>query len=173
MKLLWAPWRLQYIKAPPVPDCIFCAFPREGRDRDRGILLQAPLAFVILNMYPYNSGHLMVVPHRHVADPAELTDAEHLEMARLVQAAMRALRDVYHPEGFNIGTNIGHAAGAGIAGHLHTHVVPRWVGDTNFMPVLGETKVLPEELTVTYDRLAVAFRTPPPPTGLSPAGESR
>ena len=158
MKYLWAPWRLQYIKGPPMPDCIFCAFPREGRDRERGILVQGRLAFVILNMYPYNSGHLMVVPHRHVADPGDLTDDEHLEMQHLTQAAMRALRSVYRPEGFNVGMNIGHAAGAGIAGHLHTHVVPRWVGDTNFMPILGETKVLPEELGVTYDRLAAAFK---------------
>jgi ATP adenylyltransferase len=141
-----------------MPDCIFCAFPREGRDRDRGILVQGGLAFVILNMYPYNSGHLMVVPRRHLADPGDLSDAEHLEMMHLTQAAMRALRDVYRPAGFNIGMNIGHAAGAGIADHLHTHVVPRWVGDTNFMPILGETKVLPEELGVTYDRLAAAMR---------------
>jgi len=141
-----------------MPDCIFCAFPREGHDRERGILLQGRLAFVILNTYPYNSGHLMVVPHRHVADPGDLTDDEQLEMAHLTRAAMRALREVYRPEGFNIGMNIGHAAGAGIAAHLHTHVVPRWVGDTNFMPILGETKVLPEELGVTYDRLAAALK---------------
>ena len=146
-----------------MPDCIFCEFPREGRDRDRGILTQGRLAFVILNMYPYNSGHLMVVPHRHVADPTALTDEEHLEMQHLVLASIRALREVYRPECFNIGMNIGHAAGAGIAAHLHTHVVPRWVGDTNFMPILGETKVLPEELTVTYDRLAEALRRGSPP----------
>ena len=140
-----------------MPDCIFCTFPREGRDRERGILIQGRLAFVILNMYPYNSGHLMVVPHRHVADPVDLTDDEHLEMMHLTKASIRALREVYRPEGFNIGVNIGHAAGAGIADHLHTHVVPRWVGDTNFMPILGETKVLPEELGVTYDRLTAAL----------------
>jgi len=161
VKYLWAPWRLQYIKGSPTPDCIFCAFPREGRDRDRGILLQGRLAFVILNAYPYNSGHLMVVPHRHVADLVDLTDDEHLEMQHLVRACMRALRAVYRPEGFNIGMNIGRAAGAGIADHLHTHIVPRWIGDTNFMPVLGETKVLPEDLTATYDRLAAALRATP------------
>jgi len=162
VKHLWAPWRLQYIKGPPMTDCIFCAFPREGRDRDRGILIQGRLAFVILNIYPYNSGHLMVVPHRHIADPGELTDDETVEMQHLVTASMRALRQVYRPEGFNIGMNIGHAAGAGIASHLHTHVVPRWVGDTNFMPILGETKVLPEELSVTYDLLAAALSKPTP-----------
>jgi ATP adenylyltransferase len=145
-----------------MPECIFCTFPREGRDRDRGILIQGRLAFVILNLYPYNSGHLMVVPHRHVADPGDLTDDEHLEMQHLVVASMRALREVYGPAGFNIGLNIGHAAGAGIADHLHTHIVPRWVGDTNFMPVLGETKVVPEELTLTYDRLAAVLRATPP-----------
>lgn len=162
MKHLWAPWRLQYIKGPPMPDCIFCTYPREGRDRERGILVQGRLAFVILNIYPYNSGHLMVVPHRHVADPADLTNDEQLEMQQLVVASIGALREVYRPEGFNIGMNIGRAAGAGIADHLHTHVVPRWVGDTNFMPILGETKVLPEELTVTYDRLAAVLRAAPP-----------
>ena len=141
-----------------MPDCIFCTFPREGRDRERGILIQGRLAFVILNLYPYNSGHLMVVPHRHVADPADLTNDEQLEMQQFVVASMRALREVYRPEGFNIGMNVGHAAGAGIADHLHTHVVPRWVGDTNFMPVLGDTRVLPQSLESSYDVLAPGFR---------------
>jgi len=112
----------------------------------------------MLNAFPYNSGHLMIVPHRHIADPADLDDAEALEMLRLTTAVMQGLRDAYHPEGFNIGMNIGRAAGAGILDHLHVHIVPRWVGDTNFMPILGEVKVLPEDLTETYDRLATALR---------------
>ncbi len=160
MKHLWAPWRLAYIKRAGRPDeqCIFCALPREGRDRENLILHQGQRAFAMLNAFPYNSGHLMIVPHRHVANPADLDDADALEMLRLTTAAMQALRDAYRPEGFNIGINIGRAAGAGILDHLHVHIVPRWVGDTNFMPVLGEVKVLPEDLTETYDRLAAALR---------------
>jgi ATP adenylyltransferase len=161
VKHLWAPWRLAYIKrAGPIDEaCIFCTLPPKGRDREHLILHQGPLTFAMLNAFPYNSGHLMVVPRRHLADPAGLTDAEALELHHLTAAAMQALRETYHPEGFNIGLNVGRAAGAGILGHLHVHVVPRWVGDTNYMPVLGEVKVLPEDLTETYDRLAAALRS--------------
>ena len=158
MKHLWAPWRLQYIKGTPRDDCIFCALPAERRDRDNHILHRGSLAFVMLNRFPYTSGHLMVVPNRHIADLAALTDEEALEIFRLTGAAMEAIRRTYRPEGFNIGVNIGRAAGAGIVDHVHLHVVPRWVGDTNFMPVLGEVKVLPEDLGATYDRLAPALR---------------
>jgi len=159
---------LQYIKAARTEGCIFCTLPREGRDREHGILYQGRRAYVILNAFPYNSGHLMVVPHRHVARPEQLTDEERLEVFHLMTAAMQAVTDVYRPEGYNAGMNLGRAAGAGIDDHLHLHVVPRWVGDTNFMPVLGETKVLPEDLTATYDRLAgpiraAAERTDPQP----------
>ncbi len=161
MKHLWAPWRLAYIKraAPATDECIFCTLPRQGRDREHLILHQGPLAFAMLNAYPYNSGHLMIIPSRHLENPADLTDAEALGVHHLTTAAMQALRDTYHPEGFNVGLNIGRAAGAGILGHLHVHVVPRWIGDTNFMPTLGEVKVLPEDLTETYDRLAAALRS--------------
>jgi ATP adenylyltransferase len=159
VKYLWAPWRLQYIKAPRTEKCIFCDFPRDGRDREHGILARGMRAFAILNAFPYNSGHLMVVPNRHVADPGDLENAEMLELFRLTTAAMQAIGETYHPEGFNVGLNIGRAAGAGIADHLHIHVVPRWIGDTNFMPVLGEVKVLPEDLTETYDRLAPALQS--------------
>ena len=161
MKYLWAPWRLPYIKrAGRVENtCIFCALPREGRDRENRILYQGRRAFAILNTFPYNSGHLMVVPHRHVADPVDLADDEALEMFRLSSATMTAIRETYHAEGFNVGMNIGRPAGAGIVDHLHLHVVPRWIGDTNFMPVFGDVKVLPEDLTETYDRLATALRS--------------
>jgi ATP adenylyltransferase len=161
VKHLWAPWRLAYIKGAgrTTEPCIFCALPGQGRDRDNRILHQGARAFAILNAFPYNSGHLMVVPRRHVADPADLDDGETLEIFRLAAAAMEALRMTYRPEGFNVGLNIGRAAGAGILDHLHVHIVPRWVGDTNFMPVVGEVKVLPEDLTETYDRLAAALRT--------------
>jgi ATP adenylyltransferase len=113
----------------------------------------------MLNAFPYNSGHLMVVPHRHIANLGELDDEETLEMMHCATAALRAIRETYRAEGFNIGMNIGRAAGAGIVDHLHLHVVPRWVGDTNFMPVVGEVKVLPEDLSATYERLAAALRT--------------
>ncbi len=159
MKHLWAPWRIQYIKGPPPEGCIFCTLPREGRDRDHRILHQGRRAFVILNTFPYNSGHLMIVPHRHVADLAALEDDEILELMHLTTAAMEAIRATYNSEGFNIGVNLGRAAGAGILDHVHVHVVPRWVGDTNFMPVLGEVKVLPEDLSVTHDRLSQSLRT--------------
>ncbi len=160
MKHLWAPWRLAYIKRsePTEAGCIFCTLPREGRDREHRILYQGPRAFAMLNTFPYNSGHLMIIPRRHLADPADLDAAETLELWHLTAATMQALRDAYHPEGFNVGINIGRAAGAGILDHLHIHVVPRWVGDTNFMPILGEVKVLPEDLGDTYDRLATAVR---------------
>jgi len=159
---------LQYIKAARTEGCIFCTLPREGRDREHGILYQGRRAYVILNAFPYNSGHLMIVPHRHVARPDQLTDEERLEVFHLMTAAMQAATEVYRPEGYNAGMNLGRAAGAGIDDHLHLHVVPRWVGDTNFMPVLGETKVLPEDLTATFDRLAgpiraAAERTDTPP----------
>ena len=157
MKRLWAPWRIQYIKGPPPEGCIFCVLPREGRDREHRIVYQGQRVFVILNTFPYNSGHLMIVPHRHVADLGALEDGEALELVHLTTAAMDAIRDTYGAEGFNVGLNLGRAAGAGIVDHVHLHVVPRWVGDTNFMPVLGETKVLPEDLSVTRDRLAKAL----------------
>jgi ATP adenylyltransferase len=172
VKYLWAPWRLSYIKRAGRAGerCIFCDLPRQGRDRENRILHQGQRAFAILNTFPYNSGHLMVVPRRHVADPADLEDAEALELLHLATAAMAAIRETYHPEGFNIGMNIGRAAGAGILDHLHVHVVPRWVGDTNFMPVLGQVKVLPEDLGDTYDRLAAALRTVLERRGPGPGG---
>jgi len=155
---LWAPWRLEYIKAPRTEECIFCSLPAEGRDRENGVLYQGREAFVILNAFPYNSSHVMVVPRRHVARPDALTTDERLDLFHLVTAAMEAIAEVYRAEGFNIGINLGRAAGAGIDDHLHVHIVPRWVGDSNFMPVIGEVKVLPEDLTVTYDRLVAPLR---------------
>lgn len=158
MKHLWAPWRIQYIKSTPPAECIFCTLPREGRDREHRILHQGDRVFAILNTFPYNSGHLMIVPRRHVADLGHLEDAEILDLVHLTTAAMEAIRETYRSEGFNVGINIGRAAGAGIVDHLHVHVVPRWVGDTNFMPVVGEVKVIPEDLSITYDRLTKTLR---------------
>jgi ATP adenylyltransferase len=136
--------------------CVFCAAPDSDEARAL-VVCEAPLAFVILNLYPYNSGHLMVVPRRHVASLASLTHDELVALAELTQLAERALTEVYAPQGINVGMNLGRPAGAGIADHLHVHLVPRWTGDTNFMSVVGEVRVLPEELSQSAARLRAAF----------------
>jgi ATP adenylyltransferase len=157
--ILWAPWRIEYIENAEKPSgCIFCLKPRETDDRANLIACRGKSAFVIMNRYPYNSGHLMVVPMRHTADLAVLGDDEKLELFELLVASQRALTDVMRPQGFNIGMNLGRSAGAGIADHLHFHVVPRWNGDTNFMPVLGHTKVVSEGLDQTWSKLVEAFK---------------
>ena len=137
--------------------CIFCDLPAEGDDERTGILVRGTLAFVILNSYPYNPGHLMVAPFRHVGDLVELETAESAEVDALLVRAIRALRAETEPHGFNLGMNLGRVAGAGIPDHVHWHVVPRWNGDTNFMPVVGETRVLPELLEETSARLRPRF----------------
>jgi ATP adenylyltransferase len=152
---LWAPWRLEYIKqAGEQASCVFCDEATGSLDPADSLLVDAgAVAIAILNKYPYSSGHLMVAPRRHVGQLGELLDDEVVEINRLAVAAMNALTDVYRPDGFNLGWNLGHVAGAGIADHVHLHVVPRWSGDTNFMPVLADVKVLPEHLLETRDRL--------------------
>lgn len=157
MKRLWAPWRFAYIAAPPVSGCVLCEAPTLGDDRAALILHRAPEGYLILNRFPYNTGHLMSVPLRHLARPDELTPREAETLMALVSLGIRALELAMEPDGFNVGMNLGHAAGAGIADHLHLHVVPRWSGDTNFMPVLGDVKVIPEHLDDTYQRLATAL----------------
>lgn len=138
--------------------CVFCdALEEPGESGERRVLQRGALAFVILAKYPYNPGHLLVLPVRHVAELEELTLAENAEIAGLLQRSVRALRDEAGPQGFNIGLNLGRIAGAGIPGHLHWHIVPRWSGDTNFMPVVGQTRVLPELLEETYAKLAPRF----------------
>jgi ATP adenylyltransferase len=159
---LWAPWRMAYLLASDgeaASECIFCAFPAHGRARHREhlILAAAGSFFVILNRFPYNNGHLMVVPSRHVGDPEGLPADEYQACAQGVRAATRILRETLLPHGFNVGMNLGRAAGAGIDAHCHWHVVPRWNGDTNFMPVLGEVKVMGEHLEASYDRLRPGF----------------
>ena len=157
MDRLWTPWRLAYVTetsyAPP--SCIFC----DARERiDEPLVVhRGERAFVILNKFPYNNGHLMVVPHRHVSRLSELDAGELNEIMRLTQVAERVLDEVYHPHGFNVGLNLGKAAGAGVLYHLHMHIVPRWDGDTNFMSAVGQTRVLPEELPVTAARLLGGF----------------
>jgi ATP adenylyltransferase len=156
---LWAPWRLEYIKsADDEPGCIFC-LALEGDDGEKLVVHRGEHAFVLLNKFPYSSGHLMVAPVRHVGEYGELDDEEAVEIHRLAQAGMGALAQVYAPQGYNLGWNLGRIAGAGVLDHVHLHVVPRWAGDTNFMPVLADVKVLPEHLADTRRRLAEAWPT--------------
>jgi ATP adenylyltransferase len=158
-KPLWAPWRLEYIQqAGEEERCVFCAEASGELSGDASLLVhRGTTVIVILNKFPYSSGHLLVAPVRHVAELAELADQEVLELHALAVAGVDALGAVYGPAGFNLGWNIGHAAGAGIADHVHLHVVPRWFGDTNFMPVLADVKVLPEHLLETRNRLREAW----------------
>jgi ATP adenylyltransferase len=161
LQRLWTPWRQSYVQDPdPVGGgCPFCRLPGRGPEHDDESLIvcRASSVFVILNAYPYNPGHLLVVPFRHTDDYGTLTPVELHEMADLTQRAVRVLRDTSGAHAFNIGLNLGGTAGAGIADHVHQHVVPRWGGDTNFMPVVGQTRVLPELLAETYARIAPAF----------------
>jgi ATP adenylyltransferase len=158
MERLWAPWRLQYVAKEKVPGCIFCDKPKAGDDRANYIVHRGTLAYVILNAFPYNNGHIMVAPYAHIADFEELPPAVLHEMMDLAQLGTRALKDSFSPDGLNLGFNVGAAAGAGIKDHLHLHLVPRWVGDTNFMPVIGDVRVIPESLAQTYDKLSEAFK---------------
>jgi ATP adenylyltransferase len=158
MDVLWAPWRRRYVTGEARgPSCVFCDAVAPGDDAGRLVLERLATAFVILNAFPYTSGHLMTVPNRHVASPEDLTEAEQADVLRGLRAALAALRAAYRPDGFNLGANLGRAAGAGIEGHFHLHVVPRWSGDTNFMPVVGAVRVMPEGLEETYRRLAPHF----------------
>jgi ATP adenylyltransferase len=158
MDYLWTPWRYRYVSDTGKDDsCIFCDAIVAENDPGALIVERGAKNFVILNRYPYTSGHLMIVPYAHVPDLAS-ADAETLaEMMRIAQRAQKALGKTYRPEGFNVGVNLGRAAGAGITGHLHMHMLPRWAGDANFMTVTGETRVEPEELSTTYTRLRAAL----------------
>jgi ATP adenylyltransferase len=155
---LWAPWRSAYVSgAAGAAGCIFCEALAHHDERGRLVLRRTTTSFLILNAYPYASGHLMVAPNRHLASVEAATPDELGGAMQLVQTAMAALRRAYRPEGFNVGINQGRVAGAGVEDHFHIHVVPRWSGDTNFMPVLGDVRVLPESLDATYDRLLAAL----------------
>jgi ATP adenylyltransferase len=159
---LWSPWRMDYIRRGEREGddgCIFCDLPAAGRDQDEAnhLLARGQLSFVLLNAFPYNPGHLMAAPYRHVGDFEALTAEELAELMAFAGRAIRALREASGPHGFNLGMNLGQVAGAGIADHLHLHLVPRWGGDTNFMPVVGQTKVLPELLAETDRRLRRLF----------------
>lgn len=157
MERIWAPWRLDYLQSPSSDCCVFCIDPDDNADAERLVLARGKYGFVIMNRYPYSSGHLLLVPYRHIADPAALELAEVQELHLLLVASQQALRERCAAEGFNIGWNVGAAAGAGIADHIHMHVVPRWVGDTNFMPVLADMRVVPQHLEATYTNLLPAF----------------
>lgn len=157
MKQLWAPWRIEYILGPKPEECIFCALPSEDRDREHLILHRGKMNFIIMNRFPYNAGHIMIVPYFHTSNFDGLDAATLSEMMLLTRASTDCLSEVMRPEGFNTGLNIGQAAGAGIREHLHMHVVPRWVGDSNFMAVMEEVRVVPEHLLATYDKLRKAI----------------
>jgi len=157
---LWAPWRLKYIEAADkAQGCIFCDFPAEGaaHDPENFILHRGQYAYLILNAFPYSNGHLMVVPYRHTATLEDYTEAEMLDIMLLTRLATRALQEAFNPHAYNCGLNMGRVAGAGIAEHLHWHIVPRWNGDTNFMTVLADTRVIPESLPAVYERLHTAL----------------
>ena len=157
MERIWAPWRIQYIQMEKPEGCILCEKPKQNKDDLNYILHRGEKNFIILNSYPYNPAHLMIAPYRHVASLEELTEAERHEHFEIVSRSVKILRQVFNPGGFNIGINLGKVAGAGIDDHCHTHIVPRWQGDTNFMPVQADIKVLPEALADTYQKLRGKF----------------
>ncbi|MDO8588622.1 MAG: HIT domain-containing protein [Armatimonadota bacterium] len=159
MDRLWAPWRMEYIaENQNGPGCIFCTKPQENRDEENLVLYRAGSSFIILNAFPYNNGHLLVAPYRHIAELSALSDEEQLDLLKVTTLGCDLLKAACNPHGFNIGVNLGQVAGAGIADHLHIHIVPRWSGDTNFMPVIAETKVLPQALSATYQGLMTELR---------------
>lgn len=158
MDYLWSPWRYQYVStAARGGQCVFCQKSAERKDQDNHILHRGERCFALLNLYPYTTGHLMIAPYRHVATLEETDDETLVEMIRLTRQAEKHLRAIYRPGGLNVGINIGECAGAGVAGHLHIHVLPRWPADASFMTTAGETRVLPEDLPATWAKLAAAF----------------
>ena len=158
MERLWAPWRMEYITEAPRPGCLFCRVIEDPTDKDAALVVWRPdQAIVLLNKYPYNPGHVMVAPHAHVGGLEDLDDGQTADLMRALKRTITVLKASLNPEGFNIGANIGRVAGAGMPDHVHLHVVPRWNGDTNFMPVLGEVKVINEHLTQTAAKLSEAF----------------
>jgi ATP adenylyltransferase len=161
MDKLWAPWRMKYIKEgidKPQNGCIFCEKAKQSNDKENLILYRGKYAYVICNAFPYNNGHLMVVPYTHTSNMDELDDASALEMWKLIALCRRVLSKAFKPDGFNIGINLGRVAGAGIDTHLHVHIVPRWNGDSNFMPVIADTKVISQSLEEAYEALVGGFK---------------
>jgi ATP adenylyltransferase len=157
VRQLWAPWRLEYLESGAAPEgCIFCEKPRAD-DVESLIVRRGRLAYALMNLFPYSNGHMMVAPYRHVPEPGDLTADERLEVWTLWEQAVAALRAVMGPDGFNAGVNTGRVAGAGVEHHVHLHVVPRWNGDTNFMPVLADVRVVPEHIRTTAAKLRAAW----------------
>jgi ATP adenylyltransferase len=161
MDYLWTPWRYQYVATidQDQKGCIFCIGDSLDQDADRLVLYRGRFSFIILNLFPYTSGHVMISPYRHIADLSDCTPEQTAEMMLLAQKAKEAIEQTYHPDGFNIGMNLGRCAGAGVEHHLHLHVVPRWIGDANFMTVIGESRVLPDDLKATYWKLRARLET--------------
>jgi ATP adenylyltransferase len=162
MDHLWSPWRYQYVTTAGAPDeCVFCAAAKSTDDRESLVVYRGASNFVILNRFPYTSGHAMVIPYDHVATLESMDEATATELMLLARRTEKHLRALYHADGLNVGINIGRAAGAGVAGHIHMHVLPRWSGDTNFMTCVGETRVMPEDLEISWEKLTAAFREVP------------
>ncbi len=157
MERIWAPWRVEYIKGERPKGCIFCEKPKQNKDAENYILYRGKLNFVIMNLYPYNPGHLMIVPYRHLNKIEDLSPEERNEHYELVSRTTGILRETSRTDNFNIGMNLGRVAGAGIDDHIHSHIVPRWNGDSNFMPVIADTRVISESMKDIYDRLKVKF----------------
>ncbi|WGI18138.1 HIT domain-containing protein [Methanonatronarchaeum sp. AMET-Sl] len=157
MERIYAPWRIKYVRKAKEGDvdCVFCSLPTrdEHRDRENLILYRGEKCFLVLNKYPYNPGHALVAPYRHTSDYTSRTEEEVLESQRILSGYIKAAEKVFEPDGFNVGTNLGRVAGAGIETHIHQHIVPRWEGDSNFMPVIGETRVISQDLKSSYDEI--------------------
>jgi ATP adenylyltransferase len=156
LERIWAPWRSVYVGGSHGEGCVFCEKLQSDKDEDNLVLLRGDKTIVLMNLYPYNNGHLLIMPNRHVGDIEDLTGEEMAELFHMTQKMVKVLR-AFNPDGFNIGANIGKAAGAGVPGHFHIHIVPRWAGDTNFMPVIGDVRVISESLEVTYKKLKVSL----------------
>jgi ATP adenylyltransferase len=160
MDYLWSPWRFHYVsQAGKTEGCVFCekAAAEPSRDRENLLLYRGRSNFILLNLYPYTTGHSMVIPYAHIPSLEQVEPATLVEMMELARRLLAALRDCYHPEGYNLGINLARCAGAGVADHLHLHLLPRWTGDSSFMTAIGETRILPEDLLTTYDKLAPYF----------------
>lgn len=157
MKQLWSPWRIEYIRGEKAPGCVFCTAPREPASPETLVLFRGQHSYIMMNRYPYTNGHLMVIPYAHVAMLTDVPSEVQIEMLQEINMSLEVLREVMDPQGFNVGLNLGASAGAGIRDHLHFHVVPRWVGDTNFMAVIGETNVIVEGLQECFSQLKPAF----------------
>ena len=157
--ILWAPWRIGYVAGNKTRGCFLCSVCKSEKNYENLVLYKGIYAFIILNLYPYNNGHLMVVPNRHIKNIEKLTAGEGDECTVFIKASLKILKKVLKPEGFNIGLNVGKSAGAGVEGHLHFHIVPRWIGDTNFMPVIAGTKVISQSLHELYVLLSKEYKT--------------